>query len=315
MLSRRHIRIKIFQSLYSYYKGSTSEIALGEKELIRSINKNYELFIHLLSILIELKHFETKLIEDRKKKRLPTSEDTNPNVKFIENDLLKQLSENEDLLKQIEALKISWKEEQEFIKKVHTKITETASYQEYKASKEKSYEEDAAIVIRLFKNQIADHPMLQHILEEKNIHWQDDHYFVCGYVVKTLKVFKESTSANFKLPPLFKDKEDDTEFIKTIYRQVLINDEEYQEVIMKKAKNWEADRIAIVDFILMKMALSELEKLPSIPVKVTLNEYIDISKNYSTPKSRLFINGVLDKIVADYQREGKINKRGRGLMN
>lgn len=314
MLSRRHIRIKIFQALYSYYKGSVSEIALGEKELLRSINKNYELFIHLLSILVELRKFEEKLIEDRKKKQLPTKEDKNPNVKFINNKLLLQLSENTDLLKKIEEFKISWVDEQEFIKKVHTKITETESYKEYKSSETDSYEEDSAIVVRLFKNQIADHEMLQHILEEKNIHWQDDHYFVCGYAVKALKLFKEKTSSDFKLPQLFKDKADDLEFIETIYRQVLVNNEEYQEVIMKKAKNWEADRIAIVDFILMKMALAELEKLPSIPVKVSLNEYIDISKNYSTPKSKLFINGVLDKIVADYKREGKIEKRGRGLM-
>jgi len=315
MLSRRHIRIKIFQALYSYYKGSVSEIALGEKELMRSINKNYELFIHLLSILVELKSYEEKLIEERKKKQLPTKEDKNPNVKFINNKLLGQLSENAHLVSEIEKLNISWKDEQEFIKKVHTKITETESYKEYKASSESSYEEDAAIVIRLFKNQIADHEMLQHILEEKNIHWQDDHYFVCGYAVKALKQFNEKTASDLKLPALFKDKEDDIEFIETIYRQVLVNDGEYQEVIMKKAKNWEADRIANVDFILMKMALAELEKLPSIPVKVSLNEYIDISKNYSTPKSKLFINGVLDKIVADYQRDGKIKKRGRGLMN
>jgi len=315
MLSRRHIRIKIFQALYSYNKGSVSEIALGEKELMRTINKNYELFIHLLSILVELRNYEEKLINERKKKKLPTEEDKNPNLKFIQNKLLLQLNENEDLLKKIDEYKISWADEQEFIKKVHTKITETESYKEYKSSTVDSFENDSAIVIRLFKNQIADHEMLQHILEEKNIHWQDDHYFVCGYAVKVLKQFSEKSSSDFKLPELFKDAEDDVEFIKTIYRQVLLNNQEYQDTIMKKAKNWEADRIAAVDFILMKMALSELEKLPSIPIKVTLNEYIDISKNYSTPKSRLFINGVLDKIVADYKRDGKIEKRGRGLMN
>lgn len=315
MLSRRHLRIKIFQALYSYYKGSVPEIAIGEKELMRSINKNYELFIHLLSILIELRDFEEKLLEERKKKKLPTEEDKNPNVKFIRNRLLVQLNENKDLTDKIQAYKISWADQQEFIKKVHSKISAAASYSEYKSSDLDSYEEDSAFIIRLFKNQIADHEMLQHILEEKNIHWQDDHYFVCGYTVKSLKAFNKNSTAELKLPALFKDQEDDTDFIKTIYRQVLVHDEEYQEAIMKKAKNWEADRIASVDFILMKMALSELEKLSSIPVKVTLNEYIDISKNYSTPKSRLFINGVLDKIVADYKKEGKIEKRGRGLMN
>lgn len=315
MLSRRHLRIKIFQALYSYYKGSVSELALGEKNLMKSIEKNYELFIHQLSILIELKHFEEKLIQERKNKRMPTSSDLAPNEKFISNRLLLQLCENKSLLKELDYYKISWGEQQEFIKKIHTKITNTASYQEYMNSSVSSYEEDAAIVIRLFKNQIADHDILQHILEEKNIHWNDDHYFVCGYAVKALKQFNENTNPEFKLPSLFKDKQDDTNFVKTIYRQVLLNSEEYEKTIMSKAQNWEADRIAIVDFILMKMALAELENLSSIPIKVTLNEYIEISKNYSTPKSRLFINGVLDKLVSELKREGKIQKRGRGLMN
>lgn len=315
MLSRRHLRIKIFQALYAYFKGSVPEIALGEKELMKSVEKNYELFIYLLSILVELRSFEAKLLEERKSKRLPTQEDLNPNTKFIDNKLLMQLSQNETLLKKINEFKINWVDEQEFIKKVYIKITTTESFKEYMSITESTYADDAAIVIRLFKNQIADHEILQHLLEEKNIHWHDDHYFVCGYAVKALKSFTENSDSQFKLPGLYKDKMDDVEFIKTIYRQVLINSTEYEETIMTKAQNWEAERIATVDFILMKMALCELEKLSSIPVKVTLNEYIEISKLYSTPKSRMFINGVLDKLVAEFKREGKIVKIGRGLMD
>lgn len=315
MLNRRHLRIKIFQALYAYFKGSVPEIALGEKELMKNIEKNYELFIHLFSILVELKSFEEKLFAERKTKRLPTEKDLNPNNKFINNRLLIQLAENEFLAKKIAEYHINWNEEQEFIKKVYNKITSMDSFKEYMASENNSYEEDSAIIIRLFKNQIADHEILQHILEEKNIHWSDDHYFVCGYLVKALKEFKENTTSSHQLPSLFKDKEDDVKFTKTIYRQALVKSEEYENLIMTKAQNWDKERIAAVDFILMKMAIAELENLSSIPVKVSLNEYIEISKLYSTPKSRIFINGVLDKLVVELKRNGKIVKVGRGLMN
>lgn len=315
MLSRRHLRIKILQALYAYYKGSVSEIAKGEKDLLTSIDKIYELFIYQLSILIELRRFEEKLQEERKHKRLPTSEDLNPNEKFIKNRLLVQLSENEMLLKKINEYKISWVDQQEFVKKIYQKIVSTDSYTEFMQTKNTSYDDDTALVIKLFKNQIADHDILQHIFEEKNIHWSDDHYFVCGYVVNALRDFKEELGANYQLPNLYKDKEDEFDFIKTLYRMVLINNDEYEKVIMSKAQNWESDRIAAVDFILMKMAICELEKMSSIPVKVTLNEYIEISKLYSTPKSRMFINGVLDKLVVEFKSEGKIQKKGRGLMN
>ena len=262
-----------------------------------------------------MKHFAEKLIEERKRKRLPTEEDLQPNEKFVNNQLLVQLENNQYIAKKINEYRISWADHQEFIKKVFQKITETESFKTYMESGTQSYEEDKAIIIRLFKNQIADHEILQHIFEEQNIHWSDDHYFVCGYVVNTLKDFKESYNENYVLPDLYKDKKDDLDFLKTLYRQVLVNNEEYQSIVMGKAQNWEADRIAIVDFILMKMAICELEKMSSIPIKVTLNEYIEISKLYSTPKSRVFINGVLDKLVIEFKENGKINKRGRGLLN
>ena len=315
MLSRRHLRIKIFQALYSFTKGNHVALQLGEKELIKSVEKNYELYIYLLSILVELSRFSEKLMEDRKLKRLPSEADLNPNTRFYNNKLLAQLTNNRFLQKKIQEYSISWVEDNEFVKKIYQKVTETNSYKEFMASDDDSYETHAAFIIKIFKNQIADHELLQHILEEKNIHWLDDHYFVCGYVVKTLKEFSENTAPEFQLPKLYKDQEDDLAFIKTLYHQVLIHDAEYEKVIMTKAQNWEADRIAAVDFILMKMAVCELEKLTSIPVKVTLNEYIEISKLYSTPKSRMFINGVLDKLVAELTTEGKIQKRGRGLIN
>ena len=315
MLSRRHIRIKIFQALYAYFKGSVSDIAKGEKSLIESTERIHELFLLQLSVLIELKHYAEKVIEERKLKKLPTEQDLKPNEKFVNNKLLNQLESNQFITRKISEYRINWVDHQEFIKKIFQKICSTDAFKDYMESADDSYEADKAIIIRLFKNQIADHEILQHIFEEQNIHWSDDHYFVCGYVVNTLKDFKESHNESHTLPSLYKDKKDDLDFLKTLYRQVLVNNDEYQAIVMSKAQNWEADRIAIVDFILMKMAICELEKMSSIPIKVTLNEYIEISKLYSTPKSRVFINGVLDKLVIEFKDEGKINKRGRGLLN
>ena len=216
MLSRRHLRIKIFQALYSFSKGNHVAINLGEKELIKSVEKNYELYIYLLSILIELRLFAEKLMEERKNKRLPSEADLNPNLRFCNNQLLIKLSENTHILKKIKEYNISWVDDMEFVKKIYQKVTETNSYKEFMASSENSFEIDSAFIIKVFKNQIADHELLQHILEEKNIHWLDDHYFVCGYVVKTLKDIHEKTSSDFELPPLYKDKEDDLAFIKTL---------------------------------------------------------------------------------------------------
>jgi N utilization substance protein B len=170
-------------------------------------------------------------------------------------------------------------------------------------------------IIKVYKKFIADNEMLEHLFEEKSIHWADDNYFVCGYITKFLKNYKSKWTSERKIPALFKDLEDDTDFIKVLFRKTLVNNDEFAKLIMTKAKNWEADRIATVDFIFMKMAVCELTKLPSVPVKVTLNEYIELSKIYSTPKSKMFINGVIDKLIPVLKDSGEIVKTGRGLMS
>lgn len=315
MLNRRHLRIKVFQAIYSYLKGSKSDLGVGEKELMSSIDRIYELFITHLSVLTELHRFAEKQIEDRKLKRLPTEEDLNPNLKFVESKLLSSLVENEDLQKKIEEYKISWVDHDDLIKNLFNSIAESKEYNKFMAVEGDDFASSQDLLVKLYKNFIADNDLLQSIFEEKSIHWSDDHYFVCGYVAKFLKNYKEKFKFDRKIPALYKDLEDDTEFVKILFRQTLLKRDEYQEIIMEKAKNWEADRIAVVDFILMKMAVCELIQITSVPVKVTLNEYIELSKSYSTPKSRLFINGVLDKIVPDLTSQGKIQKVGRGLMN
>lgn len=315
MLNRRHLRIKVFQAIYSYLRGAKNDLGVGEKELISSINRIHELFILHVSVFTELHRFASKRIEERKIKQLPSQEDLNPNLRFVESKFLKALVNSESLQKKVEEFKISWADHDDLIQKLFKQIEESNTYGKFMTSSENDVETEKSFFLKLYREFIADNEFLQDVFEERSIYWSDDHYFVCGYVVKYFKGFAAKFEDNYRVPALFKDKEDDMEFVKTLYRQTLVHNDEYQEIIMDKAKNWEADRIAIVDFTLMKMAVCELVKISSVPIKVTLNEYIELSKTYSTPKSRMFINGILDKIVPDLKEKGEIKKTGRGLMN
>jgi N utilization substance protein B len=315
MLNRRHLRIKVFQAIYSYLRGAKNDLGVGERELIASINRIHELFMLHVSVFIELQKFAVKRIENRKNKRLPSEEDLNPNLRFVQNELLNALVNSDSLQKKVEKYKISWIDHDDVVQKLYKTIEDSNTFKKFMNGTEYDVETQKNFVLKIYREFVADNEILQDLFEEKSIHWTDDHYFVCGYLVKFFKGFASKFSENFRAPELYKDLEDDLDFVKTLYRQTLVHDEAYQEIIMEKAKNWDADRIAIVDFILMKMAVCELVKITSVPVKVTLNEYIELSKTYSTPKSKVFINGILDKIVPDLKEKGEIRKIGRGLMN
>lgn len=315
MLNRRHLRVKVFQAIYAYLRGAKNDLGVGEKELLSGIDRIYELFILHISVFTELNRFALKQIEERKNKRLPTEEDLNPNLRFVNNRMIQSFLESKDLQKKVEQYKVSWVDHEEFIKKLYNNIKESKVYDKYMNADEDNFEADQEFLIKIYKAFIADNDLLQHVFEEKSIHWTDDHYFVCGYISKFLKNYKSKWTEDRKIPSLYKDLEDDKNFVKVVYRQTLLNNKELEDIIMEKAKNWEADRIATVDFIFMKMAVTELMKVNSVPVKVTLNEYIELSKTYSTPKSKLFINGVLDKIIPELKEKGLIQKTGRGLMD
>jgi N utilization substance protein B len=315
MLNRRHLRIKVFQAIYSYLRGAKNDLGVGERELLSSVNRIHELFVLHASVFVELHRFAVKIIQERKNKRLPSQEDLDPNLRFVDNDLLKALSMSSSLQKKIEEYKISWSAHNDVIQKLYKSIEESPTYRKYMLMQDYDSEDQKSFLIKIYREFIADNEILQDFFEERSIHWSDDHYFVCGYIVKFMKGFQSRFSENYKVPNLYKDVEDDIDFIQTLYRQTLVNGPTYQSIIMDKAKNWDADRIAVIDFIFMKMAVCELLKLPSVPIKVTLNEYIELSKTYSTPKSRVFINGILDKIIPELQKKGEIKKVGRGLIN
>lgn len=314
ILSRRHLRSKGLQALYAFFQSNNGDIAKGEKELLVSIDKVYDLYLYQLSLIMEIVRYAGRMSEEAKQKRLPSADDLSPNTRFIDNQVVCKLNANRSLLKALEERKINWINEQEFIKKFVLSIKDSEEYKLLLSSEENSYEADKTFLITIYKSKISDSEQLQQYLEENSIYWMDDMELVNSMIVKTLKSFSEDANEFFPILPLYKEEEDDKKFIRELFCKTIINNKEYEEIIAEKTKNWEVDRIALMDILIMKMAICEVLNFPSIPVKVTLNEYIDISKRFSTPKSKTFVNGILDKIILDLKTQDRIKKTGRGLL-
>ena len=319
MLGRRHYRIKVFQALYAWFQGGESSQDIAERTLLQSIDKIFELYYLQLSFFLEVIEFYRVRSEDAKFKFLPTKEELNPNLRLIRNSLLASLQENKDLQKQFAVHHFSWTEEQAMVRKIYLKIRNSKDLMEYLDSDDHSFEADRDILYRLFKKYIAKSSELHFYCEERNIFWSEDYQSAALFVLKSLKLIPEKFPSSRSLLSLFpKDEEDDPKddkkFIVGLFRKTIIQSGTLEELIRSKTKNWELDRIALTDIILLKMALTELMQFPAIPVNVTMNEYIEMSKIFSTPKSKMFINGLLDKLVEDLKGEKKIRKKGRGLI-
>lgn len=314
MLNRRHLRIKILHALYAYFQSKESDYVVAEKNLFFSIEKFRELYFFLLIILTKIQSFSNQRMEKRKLKMLPTNEDLKPASRFVDNKLLKSLSENEILKK--EQLRYDFEESGELnglIKQLFHGLSQEELYQAY-VQEDQSDEGDRAFILRLFKQFVVNQEITQNFLEEYSIHWVDDLDLASSMVLKTLKQYKFDASPNHAFLPLYKDPEDERNFIRTLFYETINQDADNTILIKNKTQNWELDRIVLIDMILMKMALAEAKSFSSIPVKVTLNEYIELSKYYSTPKSNSFINGILDKLFSELKDSGEILKKGRGLL-
>jgi N utilization substance protein B len=235
-------------------------------------------------------------------------------MRFVENRLLAQLHENIHLQREINNRRISWNNEFELVRKIFNNLRAGEEFAKYMSSEHNDYKADRDFIAEVFREYVADFELVNHLYEEKNLHWGDDIYLVNPMVLRTIEGFNEDSTPDAPLMTLYKDREEDEQFVKDLFRETALRDEETEKLIGDKTKNWEVERIAMMDVLLMKMAIVELLHFPSIPVKVTLNEFIEISKIYSTPKSKIFINGILDKLVADFRTENMLNKSGRGLM-
>ena len=307
MINRVLIRIKVVQILYAYYKSDGKSLPVAEKELFFSIEKTYDLYFHLLALSLEITRYAALRIDAKRNKLRPDPEDLNPNTRFIDNKFAAQLAKNEALNDCLQAKKLSWADDQDVIKELYEEILATDFYAEYMDAKSTDYATDKDFWRKIYKQIILTSEALDSSIEEQNIYWTDDIETVVSFIIKTIKRFDENNGRYQELLPMFRD-EDDAEFARKLLHNTLLNNTEYREVINKNTKNWELDRIAFMDIIIMVVALAELLNFPTIPVSVTLNEYIEISKTYSTDKSSTFINGVLDNIVNQLKNDNKLMK-------
>lgn len=313
MISRRQLRIKALQSLYAYYKTGREDMGRSEKELHHNIGKAYELYHYLLLLIIDVVLYAESRIEIARNKRIPTHEDLHPNTRFVENRLIQQLRNNAALLKYTEQHKLDWANYPELIKEIYTRTSESEEYRDYMGSDESGYHEDKKMVTHIYTHIVFSSELLSSILEEQSIYWNDDLEFITSMIVKTFKKFREEDGEDKALMELYKN-EEDRDYVVELFRQTILHRDEYVEYIKKNTRNWDLERIAFMDILIMQMAIAELIGFPSIPTKVTLNEYLEISKYYSTSKSNIFINGVLDKVVLQLREENRIKKSGRGLI-
>lgn len=319
MLSRRHLRIKALQALYAFFVNHDSDIAIAEKNLLRSTERLYELAIYQISFLAEVVKFAQKRMEENKHKFYPTEEDLNPNTKFVDNLFIVNITANKDYLRRKSAYKINWADHEDMVRRVYNDIRVLEIYQKHMQSSGQRFDTDRNFVSELFKVLIAEHESLGYFYEEMNVYWVND-IDIANYVVLKIMQSIHRTSDEFHpLPPLYnvdgkEDPDEDKRFLVNLFRKTILKSKTFEDIIEAKASNWELNRIALMDIILLKMALAELMEFSSIPIKVTINECIELAKSYSTPKSRVFINGVLDKIIVEMKESGAICKSGRGLI-
>lgn len=314
MLNRRHIRVKVMQSIYAMHQNNSDNLEKEEKFLFHSIENIRELYLIMLSALVEIRNSEEDFITKSSKKHLATNEERNPNRKFINNKVLHFLSENNSLNIAIEDDKIdNWKLNDDYILILLDAVKKSDLYAGYMHNRDNDFEEDKQFIVDLFNEVIAPDEKLYEYLEDYKLTWVDDIPLVNTMISKQLKQLKEDNDSSFYVPKLYKDS-DDKDFVKALFRKTVLNEVELAKEFIDKTPNWDTERIAEVDAIILKMAICEFLKFPSIPVKVTINEYLEIAKEYSTPKSSIFINGILDNLVKDYQTNNKLVKTGRGLM-
>ncbi|MBE6300906.1 MAG: transcription antitermination factor NusB [Parabacteroides distasonis] len=302
MINRILIRIKVLQIVYSYYQNGNNDLKVAENELLFSLRKSYDLYHYFLLLIVEVTNLQRRLLDARKHKYMPTEAELNPNTRLIDNRFAAQIAKNEALHQYMSEQGISWDNDDDFIRMILEQILSSESYAEYLANEDDSYETDKEFWRITFKKVICGNDTVNDYLQDKSIYWNDDISIVETFTLKTIKQFEETAGSQQKLLPMFKDLEDQAFAVK-LFRQTLLKGSEYRERINKHMKNWETERIANIDLIIMQIALAEIMNFPSIPINVTLNEYIDMAKYYSTPKSGTFINGILDSIVNELKKE------------
>ena len=299
------------QVLYAFQQSEIKDIKLQEKNLLASVDKVNEMYISLLALINDVVQYAEIDAIDRANKHLPSEDDLNANLKVLQNQFIKLLLDNTDYQLSIKKYKTSWDFDPELARSLFMTLKASEEYKAYLINPVQDLHTDKDLIKFIFKKVILKSALAQQALEEQHLNWQVDQDVLQAMIAKTLKSFTESDQ---KLAQVSANWIEDKEFVLDLYQKTIANNQTYQDLIAAKTKNWDADRIALMDVLLMKMALAEMIYFTSIPVKVTINEYLEIAKEFSTPKSNSFINGILDKILDDLKADGKIRKYGRGLL-
>ena len=307
MINRELIRIKVVQLTYAYYQNGSKNIETAEKELLFSLSKAYDMYNYLLALIVGITHEAQRHLEvaESKAKREGTPM---PSKRFVDNRFALQLEGNKMLNDFMETQKKSWNDEPEFLKKIYTQIVESQIYKDYMSADEDSYQADRELWRKIYRTLIEDNADLDALLEEQSLYWNDDKEIVDSFVLKTIKRFDEKNKANQELLPEY-DSEEDKDFARKLFRATIINGNEYQHYMSEASRNWDFDRLAYMDIVIMQIASAEMLTFPSIPVNVTINEYMEIAKLYSTPRSSGYINGMLDAIAHHLVKTGRLLKQ------
>ena len=312
MLSRRVLRTKVVKAVYAHTQCEGITPSASEKSLILSIDRAYDLYFHLLALVPEIAEYAAERIRIGENKKLPTYDDLHPNRKFVENKVVARLVEDEALQLELKNRKLSWKNHRDLIVALYNALIRQTFYQKYMQSEERSFREDAQLVSDIYMTMLEEFEPLESALEEQSVLWNDDLGFLLTMVSRTVLSMRESHEA-IKLLPQFKS-EEDLDYAKSLLRNAIASYERISLLLDNAMNNWDIERVALMDKIILITAIAEAENFPSIPVRVTMNEYIDIAKCYSTESSGGFINGLLDRIIARLTDEGKIVKSGKGLL-
>lgn len=311
MLSRRLLRVKVAKNLYAHLKSGSDNLKASEKNLVESIDKAYDLYFQMMSLIVEVAHYAESRIEINKNKKLPTYEDLNPNRRFVDNAVIHLIATSDSVNDVIARRKLSWAPYSDAVKDVYNRMVESEYYKKYMSASICTFSDDRRFVEEFFTS-LEEDEALNDLVNDMSLLWTDDYGFALYMAVRTVQNLKQSHT-EVKVLPKFKS-EDDLDFAKTLFIKALVNFEENQEIVDKYSSNWDVERVVFMDSLILSIALAELIYFESIPVKVTLDEWIDIAKYYSSPTSSNFVNGVLDKIVNDLQQDGRIKKSGRGLL-
>ena len=312
MLSRRVLRTKVVKAVYAHTQCEDVTPVASEKNLVLSIDRAYDLYFHLLALVPEIAEYAAERIRIGENKKVPTYDDLHPNRKFIENKVVARLSEDEALQVELKNRKLSWKNNRDLIVALYNALVRQPFYQKYMASDERSFREDAQLVSDIYMTMLEEFEPLESALEEQSVLWNDDLGFLLTMVSRTILSMREKQEA-IKLLPQFKS-EEDLDYAKSLVRYAIAGYDRITLLLDNYMSNWDIERVALMDKIILVTAIAEAENFPSIPTRVTMNEYIDIAKCYSTESSGSFINGVLDKIITALTQEGKIVKSGKGLL-